>query len=384
MRVFKRIVEFTICLMIVSIFIYAKPVMSSKKNIQKSVNYTVSDMRVQPSSLPYHELNTTGLSHLIGKTDKEILAEFPRAEKKWQSANGLEWYLVGDSLHNFYEIGIADHVVRSIFVLGDQLDTEPFQIGMTLSDISEITTIFSNFSIEYGDQTYHLELTEDDMNYRPLVAFNNGSFAVLHINQESGKLMSIRYFDKYSLLEQFSNQLEEKKSLTTEEEAQKLNWQELDEDNLAHFLFLINLLGQRDKKHVFKQNTNLNQVAEQALSTYLDEPKKVLKGERLQLWQELEEQDSLTEPFLLTEDEMQKLIELNKTEIKKLEGIFYYPVVDIPTVVTNLYGNRYYHENLLKNTRQEFGVSFNQKNLLMIIGPEEKPKKTIGSSELNQ
>ena len=75
----------------------------------------------------------------------------------------------------------AKSVVQAIKVIG-QGGTHPyapFSIGMTMTDLTELTMIYPNFTLSQNDRSVRFELMEQDMNYRPLVAFDNGTFAVL-------------------------------------------------------------------------------------------------------------------------------------------------------------------------------------------------------------
>ncbi|MGC3051193.1 CAP-associated domain-containing protein [Enterococcus faecalis] len=47
-------------------------------------------------------------------------------------------------------------------------------------------SIYSIFAFNFHHEAYDVELMEEDMNYRPLDAFDNGSFAVLFFNQRTG------------------------------------------------------------------------------------------------------------------------------------------------------------------------------------------------------
>lgn len=378
----KRVAVFLLCLIVVTIGIYSKPVLSSRNKPVRDIDYSINDLRVKPTSIPYHELNSTGLSRLIGMTEKEVLAKFPEAKKKWTSTLGVQWYVVGTDLKNAFEFGIKDHVVSDVFAIGTDVDTEPFKIGMTLADISEITTVFSNFTVEYGDQSYQLELTEEDMNYRPIVAFNNNSFANLHINQETGELIAVRYLDKRLLLEMFANQVMNS-SLINDELELIGNWDLVDRDNLEHFKYLMRLLSQRDKHHSFYEVSAMSHQADASLDSFVTDPSKVLKGSRLEAWKNIEKQEDAIESFAFNADEIKKITELGNLD-KKSSVYFYYPIFDVPSLIVSFYGNRFYHEQLVSEHSQKMGVSFNKTKLLVVLSPEEKNKATTESSEINE
>ncbi|MFZ4460868.1 CAP-associated domain-containing protein, partial [Enterococcus gallinarum] len=56
------------------------------------------------------------------------------------------------------------------------------------------------FTFEYHDTEVGIELMEEDMNYRPLIAFDNDTFAILFFDQTTNGLFSVVYLDKDSLL----------------------------------------------------------------------------------------------------------------------------------------------------------------------------------------
>lgn len=69
-----------------------------------------------------------------------------------------------------------------------------------MQDLTKITTIYTNFTFEYHDTEVGIELMEEDMNYRPLIAFDNDTFAILFFDQTTNGLFSVVYLDKDSLL----------------------------------------------------------------------------------------------------------------------------------------------------------------------------------------
>ena len=68
-----------------------------------------------------------------------------------------------------------------------------------MQDLTKITTIYTNFTFEYHDTEVGIELMEEDMNYRPLIAFDNDTFAILFFDQTTNGLFSVVYLDKDSL-----------------------------------------------------------------------------------------------------------------------------------------------------------------------------------------
>lgn len=378
----KRILEFGICLFIVFSVVYMKPVISSRNQPQPKNDLIVEEVKVSHKSVPYYELNTTGMANHIGQTKKEFLKEFPDPKKTWKSYHDAEWLVYGDSFKDYYQVEIRNHVVSSIFVLGDVLDSSPFSMGMNLADLAEITTIFSNFNFEYGDEKYEVELTEDDMNYRPLVAFNNGTFAILHMNQGNGKLMGIRYLDKNRLLSLMPYQMNQenkiKDNLITEDEA----WQEINDNNREQLLMILNLLREKEEAERYRVDSTLQVGAAKSLKILAEKPDTILENEeRLASWQKMVTEELDSQSFLLKEKEIKHLAEKVALEEKDIHGIFYYPVKDVPFMITNWYGSRYFHEELAHKKDRLIGITFDKEMVMTFLGPEREKEQTTESSE---
>ena len=380
----KRFFEFTVCLIIVFSIVYMKPVISSRNQPKPKNDLLVEEVKVSHKSVPYYELNTTGMANHIGKTEKEFLKEFPNPKKTWDSYNGSKWLVYGETVEDTYQVEIRNHVVTSIFVLGEKVDSSPFSMGMNLVDLAEITTIFSNFNFEYGDEKYEVELTEDDMNYRPLVAFNNGTFAMLHINQGNGQLMAVRYLDKNSLLALMPYQMNQenkvKQGLQTPPEA----FEKINQDNREQLIAILNLLREKEEKEKYVLDSKLQVGATESLQTLIEKPEDILEDEaRLKSWQEMVDKEDISSTFLLNEKELKKLATKVDLKEKETHGIFYYPVTDVPFMVTNWYCSRFYHEELAHKTDRLIGISFNEEMVMTFLGPENEASQTTESSDNN-
>lgn len=378
----KRILEFTICILLVVSVVYLKPVISSKRQEAPKNNLEVEEVKISHKSVPYYELNTTGMANYIGKTEKEFLKEFPNPKKTWESYNASKWLVYGDSVSDFYQVEIRNFVVSSIFVLGNELDSEPFSMGMDLVDLAEITTIFSNFNFEYGDEKYEVELTEDDMNYRPLVAFNNGTFAILHINQGSGQLMAVRYLDKNTLLTLMPYQLNQKNNVKDNLEQNDVDWKKVDEDNREQLLTILNLLREKDNQEAYQVSTDLQVAVSRSLKEFIEKPEAILNdSDRLEQWEESIEQPDESGSFSLQTKELATLIKQTKLDAKETHGIFYTPVSDVPFMMTNWYGSRFYHEELAHKDDKMIGVSFNKETVITLLNSEQEKAQTTESSD---
>ncbi|MGX7023631.1 CAP-associated domain-containing protein [Vagococcus hydrophili] len=376
----KRIIEFVVCLILVFSVVYIKPVISSYKNPKPKNDLSIEKVKMTHKSVPYYELNTTGMANQIGKTKEEFLKEFPNPKKRWESYDQTEWLVYGDSVNDYYQVEIKNHVVVSAFVLGSDVDSSPFTMNMNLVDLAEITTIFSNFNFEYGDQKYEVELTEDDMNYRPLVAFNNGTFAILHMNQLTGKLLGIRYLDKQTLLSIMPYQMEQENHVKLTKQKDTTDFKKVDEANREQLVTLLNLFREKDEKKGYHVDVDLQNKANKGLEILSEKPESIITDQdHLADWKKMSEKQSEA-ILLLSDEEMLKLGKEVELKSKKDHGVFYGPVNDVPFMVTNWYGSRFYHEEIDHKKDTTVGITFTKEKSLIFFGEEEK-KQTIESSD---
>ena len=376
----KRVIEFFVCLIVVFSIVYMKPVISASKNTKPSNDLSIEKVKMTHKSVPYYELNTTGMANHIGKTKEEFLKDFPNPKKIWSSYDQSEWLVYGDSTKDYYQVEIKNHLVSSVFVLGNMVDSTPFTMDMNLVDLAEITTIFSNFNFEYGDEKYEVELTEDDMNYRPLVAFNNGTFAILHMNQLTGKLMAIRYLDKQTLLSIMPYQMEQENQVKIKHVAKDSDWKKINEANREQLTTLLNLFREKDEKRKYHLDTLLQTKSGKGMQILVEKPETIITGEaHFSDWEKVMEQQSET-IFLLEREEMLKLTKEVELKGKKEHAIFYAPVNDVPFMITNWYGSRFYHEEIDHKKDSTIGMTFDKEKALIFFGEEEK-KQTVESSD---
>lgn len=378
----KRLVEFLVCFFLVTGVVYMKPVISSRNTPKEKDELTIKEIKTPPKAVPYYELNTSGMANLVGKSKSELLKEYPDPKKSFQTLSGSEWLVYGTSTEDYFQVEVTSDMVSSVFVLGTSSDTAPFTIDMNLADLAEITTIFSNFKFEYGNELYEVELTEDDMNYRPLVAFNNGTFAMLQMNQKTGQLIAVRYLDKKTLLEIMPYQLEGSNPFNPVEHPD-VDWSKINQENRNQLFLLLNLLRGRDKKKPYVQDIHLQLASEKALQTLKNKPELIIEDkERAFYWHDLNEGNSAANTdFKLSTKETQKLLKLVDVTDKKVHSLLYAPIIDVPFMVTNWYGNRLYHEELMHKKDGNIAIAFDENAVFLFLTNDVEKPTTTESSE---
>lgn len=140
-----------------------------------------------------------GMATLIGKDLsylKNILGSPDRVDA---SEYGYEWWIYKKSPLEYIQVGVDNKKIVTLYCIGSDVNVAPFKIGQPVDEIYSSIPIEPHVNLEYAGSSYRFELTEDDMNSRPLVPIGD-FYAQVYIDQFAGTLSSIRYLNAEALL----------------------------------------------------------------------------------------------------------------------------------------------------------------------------------------
>lgn len=144
-------------------------------------------------------IQTEGLINLIGKSSKELETDLGKPVRVDLSAYGYKWWIYPINTDKYVQVGVEADKVVTIFAIGKDVNIRPFYIGQPVSEIYAGYTIETIFNLNYKDTTYQFELSEEDINSRPLIRLGN-VFVQLYIDKFSGELSSVRLMDIPTLI----------------------------------------------------------------------------------------------------------------------------------------------------------------------------------------
>lgn len=140
------------------------------------------------------KIKAEGLFQLIGKDNNEVEMELGKPERIDVSAYGYQWWIYKLSKNKYIQIGIENNKVVTIYAIGKDINIKPFYFGQPIGEIYSSYFIESTLDLYYDNQTYHFELSEEDINFRPIIRINT-MYVQLYIDKFSGTLSSIRIMD---------------------------------------------------------------------------------------------------------------------------------------------------------------------------------------------
>jgi len=140
-----------------------------------------------------------GVSTLVGGSTQAVIELLGKPVRTEPSAFGYEWWVYNQSLSSYLLIGVEGETVTQAFAVGDNVDVTPYKIGQDVNEIYRFTIVQSEITFSIDDNTYTFSLSEEDINNRILVQFDN-LFAMLYIDSENMQIEAVRYTDPKTIV----------------------------------------------------------------------------------------------------------------------------------------------------------------------------------------
>lgn len=186
-----------------------------------------------------------GLHSLIGQEKDELLAKLGEPKRVDRSSYDYEWWIYPESYADGYlQVGIESDRIVTVYCIGENLPTNPIQIGTEYTEINNILHFQDQVSLNVSQNSYQFKLTEEDLKYRPLVKVDD-IFVQLYFDSFTKKLSSIRYLDGATLVKHrpysvaYRGELLEPKQLNEDE------WSEVEKGSSLQIFDITNVIRKR-------------------------------------------------------------------------------------------------------------------------------------------
>ena len=140
-----------------------------------------------------------GLSTLIGKNVAVLKETLGEPTRKEPSTYGYEWWIYNQNHETYLQVGVQEEKIVTIYAIGEKLDISPFVIGQSIEEIYTHVLVETEINLEIDGTSYRFELSEEDMNARPIVKMGE-IFVQLYIDKFTGELSSVRFLDEKTLV----------------------------------------------------------------------------------------------------------------------------------------------------------------------------------------
>jgi uncharacterized protein YkwD len=169
----------------------------SKPKVDESLDKKISDQHLNEGITQPEK----GVGSLLGKDIESLKAVMGKPARVDLSAYGFHWWVFNNDLNRYVQAGVMNGKVVTAYGIGPDLNVEPFKIGQPVEEIFSLNVIEPDVTFELNGSSYKFELSEQDMNTRPIIRMGE-YFVQLYIDKYTGSVSSIRYMDKETLVKQ--------------------------------------------------------------------------------------------------------------------------------------------------------------------------------------
>jgi uncharacterized protein YkwD len=201
-----------------------------------------------------------GLSTLVGKNVQTLVKMMGEPARKEPSTYGYDWWIYNENKNTYFQVGVEEEKVVTLFAIGEKLDITPFVIGQSIDEIYTHVTVETEINFEVADTSYRFELSEEDMNASPLVKLGE-HFAQLYIDKFTGTLSSVRFLDKKTLVKIRPYELVYRGTLLEEKPIDETRWLEIEAGSRKQIFDLTNIIRSRHRVPQLKWDEDTAKVA---------------------------------------------------------------------------------------------------------------------------
>lgn len=315
------------------------------------------------TSLQVEPIPAEGFAKLIGKSQKEFERTYGSPIVSYDSGYGFSINRYQTELANsFLEVSIRKGKVAAIKTTGiNGADIAPFQLQMSMGDLAQITMLYPNFTIKTGEAEVTIELMEEDLNYRPLVAFDNGTYGILFFNNNS-ELIAVAYLTKEMLLELAPYNLTDGSATAMTPAAD--DWENVNQQKETQGFRLLNILRRNEALTPYETTYTLQGQSRDFLTRFLKKPENYLNGSRLDSFTRVT-QGLGNEVFIVGGKEFEELAAA--LEVTGVYGFFETPCYDLTFQILSWYSDPYMHERFIKDGTQAVAIGISQQNMVILF-----------------
>ncbi|CAM3753421.1 CAP domain-containing protein [Mesobacillus thioparans] len=142
-----------------------------------------------------------GVAALLGKDIDELKKMLGNPSRVDLSAYGFHWWIFNTDPDQYIQAGVLNGKVVTAYGIGPKVDVLPFKIGQPIEEVFSMNVIVPEVTFEYNGSSYKFELSEQDMNTRPVIKMGD-YFVQLYIDKFTSSVSSIRYMDKETIIKQ--------------------------------------------------------------------------------------------------------------------------------------------------------------------------------------
>lgn len=365
----KRFLNFILIFLIFLIGAYLAPVLEDRQAIKEhpSLGSPVTPPVPQEKK---EKTPSDKWAAMIGGGIEPLIQEFGEAKETVTYHDGSQDLVFGETVDDYMSVHInRKQTIDRLFIFGQQLASPLIKIGMSLSDLGEQLLLLDQVTVKTSHKSYQVDLTGNDLNTKPLIPFDNNSYGIVHLDQDTGYAMGISYLSGDALLEvKPYQQLVDEALSTSGKDREQPDNEQFKQRQLGE---LLRLVFQRQGLIVKAFDPLFMAKAQEQIVTLQKEPATIFKTEnRLNEWRQVQLAQGQQVYFTLTSDELDQLFAATAKELKITGGLAVAPVTDLNLFVMGIYSGEFGQHPLDINL-EKIGYQVAQ-GIALLIYQEEK------------
>jgi len=351
----------------------------------ESFDYQTTDL--EPEQLPI-----AGLGSYVGQNIAAFTEKFGDPMRIDPTVYAEERWIFGKDETDYAQLIVKNGIITDLFVLGSELDVAPFKIGMSITEVFQLASFYPTYSVENQGEQVTLELTESDLNYRPLIAFDNQTFAVLMMDRSTNQIIAVRYLDSTSLIRLGVYDDGSKKHFIPSFEVDEIKQDAINETNQKQVYEILNILRQRYELSALTPSDALTNVAE---TIFINQEEQIIADRQANKESSFSEaessdkaimnQNSSIDTFILddksnsideqtnqtyqtlTSEQIELTLQETELELNEVRVLYSIQETDVAWLATNWFSLEIERNFLMDAGMTEIGLAYRANDMLLIL-----------------
>lgn len=205
-------------------------------------------------------LSGTLYNYANASTDT-LLADFGEPSRKDMTPYGYKWWIYTDNESYYIQFGVEKNKVETIFATGEDIEIDPFEIGMSYEQMSDTIQLKQKVTFQDGLSFYSFLLNDEELQMTPLIQLSDDLFIQLYFDTFTSSLSAIRLASGETLVNQRFYEMEYRGKLPDENELSDEDWAEIERGIEQQILDLTNIYRRRHDVQTVKFDEAVASVA---------------------------------------------------------------------------------------------------------------------------
>lgn len=231
-----------------------KEIPGSKTSTQEFENIDSS------STNENNSLGKGAFFNYMGMSEKEVVNQMGEPVRRDVTPYGYTWWIYKQE-NQYIQIGVEEGEVVTVYGVGPDLSIHPYSIGQNFEDIALQLDLKQEVQVSYEEGAYEFNLSNDDLEKRPLVEINEGQYMQLYFDQFKQELSSVRLLSSEVLLEHRPYEVYYRGELPDKPLILEQDWATIEEGMEKQIFDITNMIRERFSQKQVKWDEKVSSVA---------------------------------------------------------------------------------------------------------------------------